>query len=347
MAFTYYSPLTVQAAQVPTTQANFPVLLRYTDNRFKTTGGHVLNANGYDLRPYSDSSLASALTYQLVEYDSSVGAFEMWVLVPSLSNGYVIYLGYGDAALSSDGSSSSTWPTSYKTVWHAKENAANTTVADSSQSVNTGTANRNTSNFIATGQIGGGFNFDRNQPDYVLGANTVNTANATVSIWCNIPTLQATRHISGFCEGNGGTVKDKYIYLDASFRPNFYIYDGTNINTDNTTTALVASTWTLLHGTTDGSNVKIYINGVLKGNVAGGASYASYSNPNILMGGRNSDNDSISGIYDEAHFLNVALTQDWITTEYNNQSSPSSFMALGTEVPVGGGGRFFILTHPA
>lgn len=352
MAFTHYTAFTVQAAQVPSAQTNFPVLLTFTDARFKTTGGggHVQNASGFDLRPYSNSGLSVALTYQLVAYDSSAGTFEMWVLIPSLSNGYVLYLGYGDAALSSDGSSTSTFNTDFKTFWHLKDNAANTTVVDSSQSTNTGTtagtSAHNTSDYATTGKIGGAFSFDATHSDYALGANTVNTANATVSIWVKVPTLpSALSLIAGFVQGNASGTKDKYLWLDASNRPQFTIFDGATVDTNNTTVALTANTWALLHGTTDGSTVKIYVNGTQAHSIAGGASYTGFSAANILFGGTSVALGYLTALFDEYRIMTVAASADWITTEYNNQNSQAAFWTMGTESPASN--RFFILTHPA
>src|SRR6516165_11780766 len=96
----------------------------FTDNRFKTVGngGHVQNASGFDIRPYSDSSLTTALSYELVSgsYNASTGTFQIWVLIPSLSQGLVIYLAYEDSGLSTDGTNlSAVWSANgYKSVYH-------------------------------------------------------------------------------------------------------------------------------------------------------------------------------------------------------------------------------------
>jgi hypothetical protein len=43
------------------------------------------------------------------------------------------------------------------------------------------------------------------------------------------------------------------------------------------------------------------------------------------------------GVLDEVLISSVERSQDWITTEINNQGTPGSFMTLGTEVTVGSG----------
>src|SRR5882724_10595290 len=78
----YYSPVTVNSGQVPSTQTDYPVRIFQTNARFKTVGngGHVQNANGYDIRPYSDTGCSSAITgYELAFYDGAAGTVEMYV----------------------------------------------------------------------------------------------------------------------------------------------------------------------------------------------------------------------------------------------------------------------------
>jgi hypothetical protein len=41
--------------------------------------------------------------------------------------------------------------------------------------------------------------------------------------------------------------------------------------------------------------------------------------------------DYFVGTIDEVRIANTALSSSWINTEYNNQSSPSTFYSIGTE----------------
>src|SRR5712675_599468 len=122
MAFSFYSPLSINSAQVPSTQTDFPVLVSVTDARFKTVGngGHVQNSSGFDIRPYTDSTLTTAITgYELERYNASTGEVVMWVKVSSLTSASTPFvLAYGDAGISTDGSSSSTWSNSFRSDFH-------------------------------------------------------------------------------------------------------------------------------------------------------------------------------------------------------------------------------------
>ena len=153
-AFGYYSPISVNSSQVPSTQTDFPVLVSVTDTRFKTVGngGHVQNSSGFDIRPYTDSTLTTAITgYELERYNASTGEVVMWVKVSSLSSSTTPFvLAYGDSGISTDGSSTTTWSNSFLGVYHL---ADGTTL-----NVNSSTGSNNGANHSATaasGQIDG------------------------------------------------------------------------------------------------------------------------------------------------------------------------------------------------
>src|SRR3990167_11404107 len=155
MAFTHYTQFTVASGQVPSTQTNHPVLINHTAVRFKTTGngGNVANSNGYDVRPYSDAALTAALTYELERYDGTGGEVVMWINIASLADGSIVYLAYGDAALSSDGSSTSTWEANFKGVWHLKNGTTLTTGDSTSNALN---ATAQAAFTVSAGTIDGG-----------------------------------------------------------------------------------------------------------------------------------------------------------------------------------------------
>jgi hypothetical protein len=51
-------------------------------------------------------------------------------------------------------------------------------------------------------------------------------------------------------------------------------------------------------------------------------------------------------VVDEARVSNIARSADWISAEYNNQSSPNTFYTLGAQVPADsatGGARTIII----
>jgi hypothetical protein len=333
MSFLYYSPISINSAQVPTTQTDFPMLVSVTDTRFKTVinGGHVQNASGFDIRPYSDSGLTSAITgYELERYNAITGEIVMWVKVASLSSSTTpIYLAYGDSSISTDGSSATTWSNSFNSVYHLKDG---TTL-----SVSDSTGNHNGTNHsatAATGQIDGGGGFVSASSQYIDCGFVwhIGGANATISAW--VKATSFPNAYNGPFGWNNGT--DQFVLLIKSTGKLgvFYANGGGGVNYDGTgTNTLSTGTWYYLTATT-GTGLPLigYVNASVDKTV--GTSNALRSADVTFAIGQDSGAGSRfwNGAIDEVRVSTVARSADWISTEYNSQSAPGTFATLGSEV---------------
>jgi hypothetical protein len=339
-AFGYYSPISINASQVPSTQTDFPVLVSVTDARFKTVAnsGHVQNASGFDIRPYSDSGLTTAITgYELERYNATTGEVVMWVKVASLSSSTTpIYLAYGNSGISTDGSSTTTWSNSFLAVYHLKDGTT-LSVADSTGS-NNGT---NAGATATTGQIDGGGGFVSASSQHISVPSGPNPAAITLSCWVNATTLPNTYN-STINQGASGTdrtgifVKSNgklYCIAQSS-------YDGTGSHTLSTGTSY------LLHLTYDNSGGGLigYVNAASDGTAGAIGALATLGLAGEIGVQRSTSTRYWNGPMDEARIASVARSANWITTEYNNQSAPGTFETLGTEVAVAGTGnsKFFM-----
>lgn len=344
MAQPYYSPYTVNTGQVPSTQTDFPVLVSATDARFKTTGngGHVANANGYDIRPYSDSGLTTAITgYELERYNASTGEVIMWVKRSSLADGNVTYLGYGDTSLTTDGSSATTWSNGFISVFHLKDGST-LNVTDA-----TGTHNgTNHSGTATSGQIDGAVALASASSQYVDTGTFVGPTSITISAWAKGTTFpNAYNCVAGRCNSSSPTAYAVVLVKSTGKLGMFvmvggpadFSYDGTGTNTLSTGTwyhvALVYDE-TLLTGALKG-----YVNGGLDKSLNHGATTQLTTNTSPFGIGEqpNISGRFWNGALDEVRIASVARSADWITTEYNNQNAPGTFAALGTEVAAGPG----------
>ena len=337
--FGYYSPISINSGQVPSTQTDFPVLVSVTDARFKTVAnsGHVQNSSGFDIRPYSDSGLTTAITgYELERYNATTGEVVMWVKVGSLSSSTTpIYLAYGDSGISTDGSSTATWSNSFINVYHMKDGTT-LSVADS-----TGTNNgTNHSATAATGQVDGCGSFASSGPQYItcLTASFSGPVAVTFSAWVKATTFaNALETIIG-TNLSGGAQSYVYLYVKSNGKLACYVltgagdknYDGTGSHT------LSTGTWYYLTFSYSSAAGGIgYVNAASDATFAG-ASNSSAANGDQRIGSdpRNASRD-FNGVIDEARVASVARSADWITTEYNNQIAPGTFETLGTEVSAG------------
>src|SRR5207244_8901615 len=180
--------LTIDHTKVPSTQSNFTVLVNLTDPALKTVanGGHVANANGYDIGLYADSGETTKLKWEVEKYDGVTGNLIAWVKIPSVSSSTdtVFYLMYGNSAINTDQSDPpNTWDSNFKGVWHMADSAANTTIKESTVTGANGTNNANTSTKTATGQIGNALSYNGSTDGSFAAIKLSATNIATISFW--------------------------------------------------------------------------------------------------------------------------------------------------------------------
>lgn len=334
MAFSFYSPISINAAQVPSAQTDFPVLVGITDARFKTVGngGHVQNSSGFDIRPYTDSGLATAITgYELERYNASTGEVVMWVKVSSLTSSSTPFvLAYGNSSITTDGSSSTTWSNGFVAVFHLKDG----TTLNRQDSASTGiTLVNNGSATAAAGQIDGGVGLVSASSQFLSGAIT-GTVAATYSAWVKGTSFpNAYNAVSMWNDTNsnyiGILVKSTgkiaalvgIVGADKS-------YDGTGSHT------LSTATWYHLTITYSNAGGLIgYVNAASDGTHAGGTNLSTGAGIGYRIGADPVNAGRFwNGVIDEVRIASAVRAPDWITTEYNNQSAPGTFETLGTEV---------------
>lgn len=334
MAQLYYTAFTVQSGQVPSTQTDFPVgILLSSLARLKDTSnsGHVANANGYDIRPYSDSSLSSALTYELVYYDPTSGALEMYVKVPSLDDGYVIYLGYGDTGITTDGSSTATWDTGFKAVYHF--GGTSLVLTNSAQGGGLTLTNVNTATTVGGPIVGGAV--------AMASASSQHLTQATAAVTALPITISALAYATNFaanmeiCCMNPTSANQSGV--DLQLRSTSIARALQNAAQADSAT-ISATTWYHVAGrfasTTDRN---VVVNGTNVQNTTSSA----LNTPNQICVGAFKSNGAASGFMngrlDELRISNVDRSVNWLTTESNNLRVPSSFYSTGAEQTVGGG----------
>ena len=341
MAFGFYTPLTItsNASLLPATQTNFPLLVMFTDNRFKTVGngGHVQNSSGFDIRPYSDSSLTTALSYELVSgsYNASTGTFQIWVLIPSLSQGLVIYLAYGDSGLSTDGTNlSAVWSANgYKCVYH-HEQATNANAPDSSGNGNAAT-NVAGSTVSTTGQIKNGISTSGvdwfTTPQSAFGTNGALTWQG----WYKFTTTTQGTYL--FSKDDSLGAIDFWIRNDASNYLRFAVWNASAVRGEVGVGGVTASSgvWYFLVGTYDGANVNGYVNATANGAQAALTGNVQNTTTATINMGASLSVTGFNGVMDEVRLANVGRSANWVTCEYNNQLNPTTFVTLGTETTPG------------
>lgn len=327
----------LQPATPPaSTLTNFTVLVSDTYLWMRSSpSGDITDAQGDDFRFYSDASCTTLLKYRRLSWNGTTGAFSAWVLIPSFtSSGTSIYIGTGDAAVTTDGSdAANTWPSSAKVVYQLDDNAASTTVVDDLGATNL-TAVNNTSSKTTTGKIGAALTFDGSS-DYAADAGTALNSITTNFFFCSwlYRTSTSASNETWLSKGAGG--HSGWAGLTLSGTHQFVKYGAALIGSS---IASSLNTWEHICWSVDGSNVaRLYKNGSLAYTSGDTTAIFSTTNGFSLAAARNGVNaiDTTTlwpGRIDYATVRNAlpAVPADWIAAEYANQNNPSGYWTVTT-----------------
>jgi len=331
------------------TLSSFPVLVSNTFTDWKTTanGGGVGNANGYDF-VFTDSGGQTKIPHEIESYASTTGQLIAWVktnVSPTTDTVLYLYFGNSSATLT-EANPTGVWDTYYKGVWHLNDNAANTTVLDSTSNgdnlgLSTTTNISATSTSFFTGLTSFYFNGQNATSSTAIMASSTSsnllfTTNLTWSCWANSAT---TTSRTQFLMAQGGTTFGSGVNgaLQFSYPTNtglLYANKGGyyNMVTASSPPSVINNSWNYYTVTESSSSPyqwAIYINGAL----AGTASTANVlsAGTRFHLGGdlQYYTNSTMVGYLQEARVSSTARSSDWIKTEYNNQKSPSVFAVVG------------------
>ena len=343
MAFTqpagynYGKEISIQASEVSggSNFTNFPVLISFTDNDLRTTanGGNVENANGYDIL-FTLGDCSSTLDHQIEQYDPATGEYIAWVRIPSLSPtvNTNLHMYYGNSSVSSDPSTTAVWSSEYAGVWHMNESPAGTSpqLTDYSSNSNHGTANGSmTAGDLTTGQIGGAIDFDGSNDYFDCGrdASLDATGNLTVSAWIN-----AQRSNGHIINMGGGWNDPGYSLFHLGNRIRIELQrTGEKDIVDNTQPA--QNEWhyvALTYNSTSGT-IRCIIDGVASPTTGTHTGPIGNAVENLCFGRKEQNGYYFDGLIDEGRVVMAERSTDWLLTEYNNQSNPSSFISISAQ----------------
>ena len=344
--YSYRDTITVNASEVPNTdQTSFPLLVSGTFSYLEasSSGGDVVNGKGYDILFTSDASGTSPLSYERELYVATSGIATFWVKIPTLSHttNTSIYLFFGNASTTSDQSNpTAVWDSNYLGVWHMDDSIAAGAVHDS-------TANGDNLSFVGawsagqsvTGPMGGALSFIGSNSDEIqlnpLPLILKPTSSISLEIWMNRQESDGNENdfFDSCCSfdydlgvaANGYFLSDPFLYLvtDGSFGGASGISD---------------FAWHFLAATKSSTLETLYLDGGFNGSTTVSASIST-GDTELNIGGDDGSDLYGSFYIDEARISGIARSADWITTEYNNYNSPSSFYGItGPVQNVTGGG---------
>ena len=311
---------------------DFPVYLS-TSEFLSTTFDNTDNGGG-DLRFSSDAAGTTQLSCEIAEWVTGTDAAEVYVKVPLVdyNDDTVIYV-WGDnttetqPAANAAFGSEDVWSNGYVGVWHLESDGI-----DSSGNSNTMELG-NAPDYV-TGKIGDGAEFTSGNGDYMTIADASATGleitgSRTVSFWFKADAKTNFSTAFAHDSGSAGWIIYQngwnYQFLIRGLTTNTYINSAVSDGADGT---VVAGAWQHVVGVYDSTNtkLKIFMNNFKREVTASGSSSNSAADFSIGARDKGATVDLYAdGIIDEVRVVNVARSDDWLTTVYNNQNSPSTF----------------------
>jgi hypothetical protein len=344
----YRSTITIDYNQVPNTdQKNFPVLISGTydgtgggpDLRTTVNGGKVRSPYGYDVGFYTNPDCSGGkLRWETEKYSAATGEVVYWVKVPTVFNAKntVLYMCYGTISITSDQSSTDTWDSNYKSVWHMADKGG----LDLQNSADANWDLLNSGPVASDlGKIGGGTNkfFDGS---YYLDSPTLSFgqgATITVSLWKKllyednfVNAANDWNHIT-FGMGSVHATKNSmtlWAPYGGDVLAQWYVGEGPG---PETSFANYFDRWvyiTCVYNST-GKMKSLYLDGNLVASMTGNPTVGTVTG--FRLGQFPDGHGQDPSQFDEVRVSKVARTADWIKTEFNNQNDPASFYAMGLE----------------
>ncbi|MHC4902274.1 MAG: DUF2341 domain-containing protein [Planctomycetota bacterium] len=317
--------ITVDNTKVMATLTDFPLLVSLSADDELKAGAR---SDGFDIL-FTDDDGTTKLDHEIEEWDDSNGDLVAWVRIPSLPDTVdkVIYLYYGNSSASDQQNASGVW-VNYVGVWHLNE--ASGSRADSTSS-NNDLTEQNTVVSVP-GKMAGCIDLEESNSERLFITDAAQTGlditgNMTMQAWVKPESVPGSI-----------TFLDKYAGSNAGYRMRIHsnswyeyaVYDG---STNEIRSNIPADTgvWRFLVGVYDGSSVIIYTDNIDVDSTSHSGGIDTNSEE-FEIGARSNDK-FFDGLVDEVRIATVARTPEWVETEWNMMSSPSTFYDVQS-VPV-------------
>ncbi len=311
-----------------------------SDLKTGPNGGSVNNASGYDIGFYDDTTCSGAgtkLNWEVETYAPTTGDLVAHVKTTAVhtGSGTLISLYYGGTYSTFQSTATAVWDSNYKGVWHLP-NGSSLSALDSTSNANDGTLSVSPP-AAAAGKIDGSASFNGTSNDIAFGQTITDADAFTVSAWVNVTTgvgntgFMLARGLDGFGSGWG-----IYFVGDVGGAPTCHVIltsGGTAEFVATASTTLSSGVWYYVScKLTVNTSLKIYVNGAAEDTTTVNKTGLRSSTNGFHVG---SEFGFFYGsVIDEVRFSNsaTARSDDWILTEYRNQSAPGTYLSVGGRI---------------
>jgi hypothetical protein len=343
----YRVKLTIDHTKVAADQTDFPV---YVDLSNMPAGfhSHVNQTDGRDIR-VTTSNGVTELPREVVFYNSTSDTGELYFKYSgtlSSSTDTNVYIYYGnsgasDYAVTNTYGRNNVWNSNYMTVQHLKDTTTSSTTDSTSNNNNMTKKAAARPPETSSGKIAQAQDLDGSYDLLYHSDSTsldVGGSALTISAWIKAGTLPSAGNQAYLIHKEDSVTAGYGLKLGNFDSAGNQLYLEVNNTSDTTFTresltseTFSTGTWYYVTGVLPGAGSLplVYINAVNKDGWTDGGNFSG----TIKNGDWNFDigtstdggGDYFDGIMDEVRISNVARSATWITTDYNNQLTPSTF----------------------
>jgi hypothetical protein len=321
----YRKKITIDKDQVggSGSHSNFPVLVRLSSD--SDLSSHA-QADGDDIL-FTSSNGTTKLDHEIEKYTSGTGALVAWVRVPILSgsNDTELYIYYGNASCSDQQNATEVWDSYYKAVWHM-DDLTTSSIEDSTSNNHDGTKSGVSQPAEATGLMADAQHFDPGNNTRIDVASSsdfgMGTGDFTIEMWVNLDTNPQYKWFMSGGDANHFDVA----HFGSGYNELSVYFEGGNYRWS---WSPATSTWYHLVVTRSGTDLIAYIDANQQATKSSSDNIATTA---VNLGDQWNGSYYFDGLMDEVRISKgIARSGDWVTTCYNNQKSPSTFLSLGSE----------------
>jgi hypothetical protein len=272
------------------------------------------------------------LNHEIEFYNSTDGHLVAWANANlSSTTDTVLYVYYGNNGASNQQNPTGVWDSGFKGVWHLPETSG--LDYDSTSNNNDGTYFGSSQN--AVGKIDGTDNFDGTD-DYInIGTSSTLdlTGDLTIEAWIN-PDTWGQSNWGRILSRRKDSPSQGYEFMldnDAAEQRLWFSAMGLTDSYSNMYSIGLGRWQHVVVTRASGGSVTFYVNGSASG-TGSAATITSSPMVSTYIGWRGTDSArEFDGLIDEVRVSISIRNAEWISTEYNNMNSPSTFYTVGSE----------------
>lgn len=323
----YRKEITIDHSKVATNLTDFPALINFNSDFDLADNAQD---DGDDISFIDESDVQ--LNHEIEYFNGSTGELIAWVNFTNLSSteDTTFYIYYGNPDCDNQQNTSGVWDSGFVMVQHLNEISGSH--YDSTFYGNDGLP-RNGLNQDAGGKFDGADEFDDDYIDcgYDLSLNI--TDFLSVEAWVNFTEI-------GNGTWQGIVTKNDYmnwaLAVGGTRVPGkvvIYINGASGGNSEDviSTSAINDGLWHYVIATYDGNITRIYVDGVEENRSYLLTGPVNTSAKKVLIGHYETQPRPFNGRIDEVRVSNIVRSPEWISTSYNNQNDPISFLSFGLE----------------